>query len=368
LNGDKLVLFDCDNFNELNYELKNQISNVEKGENKNFMYPGPYKIVIFEDGSVLRRGAYSTINKKWWNDCLSLGCKEINSENHTDIKYYEPNMIAATLGEDEGIEKEIQIEQKDEYDLSSLNNLSQSIKGRLKKMIELNHEYLILTGSDPIDEFGCCPSQDVGYANRLAESGVLSKKNDRNNHEDCPINTYAFRDEINQNSQKINDAFRMKVLDKLNNKSKGLSIIKVLLLSVIVLSILLSIAKEFLESENDILLKNIIPDTSGTSYHLILLHANERCEMCLNMEEFSKEFQVNYLSKKKIDLVLCDFDQKRYKNIVEKNDIFTSTMFLIIKKDNEVVYKKMLSELWELFKSKEKFKSALELELNNSGY
>ena len=43
---------------------------------------------------------------------------------------------------------------------------------------------------------GCCPSDEVGEANRLVEAGVLSAISQEVYGNACPVSYYAFKDEI----------------------------------------------------------------------------------------------------------------------------------------------------------------------------
>jgi len=82
-------------------------------------------------------------------------------------------------------------------DLAPLNEASDEMRNRLKEMIVRGDPYFILTGSDPEDKEGCCPSNEVGEANRLARAGVLDTYGAAFNA-DCPVTIYAFAGEIHK--------------------------------------------------------------------------------------------------------------------------------------------------------------------------
>ena len=79
--------------------------------------------------------------------------------------------------------------------LGALNEASDDMRRRLLAMIERGDPYFILTGSDPNQKDGCCPSNEVGEANRLAEAGILDTLGASFNT-DCPVTIYAFLGEI----------------------------------------------------------------------------------------------------------------------------------------------------------------------------
>lgn len=80
-------------------------------------------------------------------------------------------------------------------DLAALNESSDEMRNRLREMISRGDPYFILTGSDPSDKDGCCPSNEVGEANRLARAGILDTYGAAFNA-DCPVTIYAFMGEI----------------------------------------------------------------------------------------------------------------------------------------------------------------------------
>src|SRR5262249_32483900 len=55
--------------------------------------------------------------------------------------------------------------------------------------------------SDPAQKDGCCPSNEVGEANRLVQEGILSSSVETGNSE-CPATIYAFAAEIRKLGEK----------------------------------------------------------------------------------------------------------------------------------------------------------------------
>lgn len=80
-------------------------------------------------------------------------------------------------------------------DLAALNESSDAMRHRLQEMIARGDPYFILTGSDPADKAGCCPSDEVGEAVRLQQAGLLDAHGASFNT-DCPVTIFAFKGEI----------------------------------------------------------------------------------------------------------------------------------------------------------------------------
>jgi len=94
------------------------------------------------------------------------------------------------------------------------------MKRRLRTVLSRGEEYFILTGSDPGQKDGCCPSNDVGIANRLVEKGILDSRGELANSE-CPVTLYAFATEIRPGTGKPvfvrNDALRAAARERLES-------------------------------------------------------------------------------------------------------------------------------------------------------
>lgn len=109
--------------------------------------------------------------------------------------------------------------------MEALGLVSEGMLLRLKKMIEKGYEYFTLSGSDPRQEDGCCPSDDVGAANMLVSAGVLDSWEKPVPEGGCTFTVYAFHGEMDttgsQPTYTLNHGLRMQVLDRIGRSHAG---------------------------------------------------------------------------------------------------------------------------------------------------
>jgi hypothetical protein len=195
-------------------------------------YPGPFKLLILKDGSIVRRGQpirlpaeqakeleeqeAAWINPKVWSVAT-------DPRNYTTL-YREHGAICL-------------LESMDPPDLAALDETPEALRKRLVTVIERGEDYFLLTGSDPGQKDGCCPSNDVGHANRLVQAGILSAT-DSGTNPDCPVTIYAFAAEIRKLLEKPtfvrNEPLRAAVKDRIQ-KGPHLSAKLMLRLGLVVL-------------------------------------------------------------------------------------------------------------------------------------
>lgn len=176
-------------------------------------YPGPFRLLILKDGALVRRGQPvrlpaeqakelehdegAWVNPKIWSAAT-------DPKNYADL-YRERGAICL-------------LESDKAPDLDAIDDLSPDMRRRIKTVIERGEEYFVLTGSDPAQKDGCCPSNDVGEGNMLVEAGILSSSLDMTNAE-CPATIYAFAAEIRRLGDKPsfvrNEPLRNTVKDRI---------------------------------------------------------------------------------------------------------------------------------------------------------
>ncbi len=153
-------------------------------------YPGPFRILILKDGAIVRRGQPIRLPKEqaqelerdegaWVNP--KIWSAATDPKNYADL-YRERGAICL-------------LESDKAPDLDAIDDVSPDMRRRIKTVIERGEDYFVLTGSDPAQKDGCCPSNDVGEANLLVQAGLLSSSLDLTNA-DCPASIYAFAAEI----------------------------------------------------------------------------------------------------------------------------------------------------------------------------
>jgi hypothetical protein len=210
--------FDCDTFQADAKALAESLKPASRPEGGTpVFYPGPFKLLILRDGTLLRRGCLELLSKEQaeelarrdgaWVNPQGAGAARI-PENYVDL--YRKDGAACLLGD---LSLEARPAGKDP-NFDALDEVPPDMKRRLLALLDRNEDYFILTGSDPAQKDGCCPSNDVGVANRLAEAGILDAHGAGSNS-DCPVTLYAFASEIRAGVGKPrfvrNDAFRATV-------------------------------------------------------------------------------------------------------------------------------------------------------------
>ena len=370
--------FDCDDLDQCTRVLLEKIEKTAEEDCVQLFYTGPYKVVVLEDGSIMRRGVVNRISNKWAELCKQEGAIENKNALAPEVKYFNLQTLSDTIDAfvknppaKNGQSAELVFKESCELEMNACDHILPKFKNKLLKVIENKQTYFLLTGSDPDDKLGCCPSEEVGSANSLVQAGVLSKIQAESDSQNCPVQIYAFRNEIKDLEKfEIDFEFRKKVEKRLLKKrSSTIIVIRTILLLVVLGSVLIGLTNELSKDHaQKIELVDLTQTKEGVSYHLILFHATKRCEMCLNMEAFAKEFQLMKSPIKEIDFVMSNMDSKELNALVDDNNIFTSTLFLLVKKDKRVVYEKCLKDLWEAYRSKDSFMKILEREVAKSGY
>jgi hypothetical protein len=187
--------FDCDTFETDARTLASTLSpKVAGGDRAVVLYPGPFKMLILADGTIVRRGLpvrlpvdqARTLRERDGALADPPG-DPIDPPNYSDL--YRIQGAAFLLGE-LGASRPAR-----PADLDAIDELPESMKRRLQAVISRGDDYFILTGSDPAQKDGCCPSNEVGIANLLVDRGILASRGELANSE-CPVTLYAFASEI----------------------------------------------------------------------------------------------------------------------------------------------------------------------------
>jgi hypothetical protein len=217
--------FDCDTFQadakSLAESLKAQAGR-ERGTP--VLYPGPFKLLILRDGTMVRRGRLQLLSRDQAEELMQQDGAWIHPpglpgpaqmpENYLDL--YRKDGAACLLGD---LSLEPSAAGKDPS-FEALDEIPPAMKRRLLALLDRNEDYFILTGSDPVQKDGCCPSNDVGVANRLVEAGILDSHGAGSNSE-CPVLLYAFHSEIRAGGGKPTfvhrDSFRAAVRHRLDS-------------------------------------------------------------------------------------------------------------------------------------------------------
>jgi hypothetical protein len=213
--------FDCDTFEADAKSLSASLSPAAAdGERVDVFYPGPFRLLILRDGAMVRRGRVVRLPAAQARDLERMdGAVLSPSGSATDApnfrELYRKEGAACLLGD---LSDDARPSRP--ANLDALDELPEDMKRRLQTVLARGEEYFILTGSDPAQKDGCCPSNDVGVANRLVEAGILQSRGAGANS-DCPVTLYAFAAEIRSGIAKPtfvrNEALRAAVKDRFEN-------------------------------------------------------------------------------------------------------------------------------------------------------
>ena len=184
-----------DELNTLNNLLKN-IS----GEQDRIpaFYPGPFKSLVLTDGTIINRAEINSVPQSQIEDLVrNDSLIKIKTDAALTPVFYQEEYTRIGPGCLQRHQKVVdQHISAQEINLDELDFHSMKLQPRLTRLIEEDRKYFILTGSDPADEMGCCPSDEVGEANMLVRAGLLSTVSQETYGNACPVSYYAFKGEI----------------------------------------------------------------------------------------------------------------------------------------------------------------------------
>ncbi len=269
---------------------------------------------------------------------------------------------------------------KNMFDLTALDEMPSETKERLLKLIASQSDYFIITGSDPLDLKGCCPSDGVRAANQLVEAGILQVVQSKSPPDSCPVNIYAFSGEIKEGDSKpeftIDREFRQKIKGYLTNMKLQRKLWHVVMRGCLLLFVAISLSGFAVniwnshiaskDSSNLDLIKEFdLPFQNGVL--ILQFHRTQRCKFCLNMENHTKEtlntFFPDDIKDENIVFRTVDMELPRYKSLIKKYDLFTSTLVLVDVAEGKELRWKIVTEAWYLTNKKQKFIKMLESEL-----
>jgi hypothetical protein len=226
------VLFDCNTYEQDLKRLLGMLDNDQpEGEVDDLavFYPGPFRLLVSSDGSMVRRGQAVVVARRLAVQlCERDGCVEIEGVAGITpvaapnlLRVYQELGSACLLGELPLVDTH---SRSDEADLSALERVSEAMRKRLLSTIENQDRLFVLTGTDPEDEHGCCPSDEVGDALRLVDAAVLACYRSPAPPDSCPTTVFAFADEISAGegspSFTTNQTLRQQVSSYLRGESR----------------------------------------------------------------------------------------------------------------------------------------------------
>jgi hypothetical protein len=188
--------FDCDTFEADAARLAASLAPAVQGEKTPILYPGPFKLLILRDGTLVRRGqpVRAAAAELLRSGEVRSAAEGVEPENFLD--QYKARGALCLLGDlpfERSAPRKLSIE--------ALADAAEATRRRLVKLIERKDDYFLLVGSDPADKDGCCPNDDVGHANALVKAGVLEAWT-ASAEAVCPSTVYAFAGEIVSRDEK----------------------------------------------------------------------------------------------------------------------------------------------------------------------
>lgn len=375
---DKQKYFSYDYFEEDQEKLFEKVSRESYQENRiPLFYPGPFKILILSDGTMVRRGQVSNIPVSESNALIKKeGLFRGNDQPSEKNEFFQevfPRVGSKWMYENLTIAKKSSPPVN--ADFLSLQGISENMKKRLSKLIENKNNYFVLTGSDPADRLGCCPSDDVAEANRLVQCGILESCSQDNYLNACPVTFYAFKGEIKSKDGEVKfqpaDKFRKQISEMLGQRSrKGINIVKWFILAFVVVSVLFGIYKKVLNSaqvQDHSFYERLAP-AEGHQIMVLLFHYHKRCYQCLNMEKYTRDvlledFQ-DEAADNRVDFKLIDMDAPENRPIIKQFGFISAMIVLVDFENGKERRVKVIADAWKLFNDEQDFKSLMRKELN----
>lgn len=369
-----------DDFESIQASLYDQLRNITRRLEKRqtLFYPGPFRMLILEDGSMVYRGKWCSVPMELSRDLIDRDrCIESKEDQKGHLSYfqeeYKEHGSAALL---QGFKPEITSQPIFESDFSMLRHISKKLKDRLLNLIDKQKKYFLLIGNEAEDQLGCCPSEEVTEANQLVKNGILSSLAEPIQGDSCPVTMYAFKDELSISSNgfncQINEEFRGRVHRELI-KSSGpvmMNILKWVLLAFIIISLGLAARKcEGLRNttSSESIYQKLSPSPDAP-FIVVLFHNQKRCYQCLEIEKntatlLTEHFQ-NELDMDHIAFKTVVIDDPSNIGIVELFGIFAPTLVLMEFDQKELIKSKVLLDVTELYRDEQAFKDQMEQELN----
>jgi hypothetical protein len=340
-------------------------------------YPGPFRLLILADGTIVRRGKVTSIPDSEARKLMKKdGLFRIDDQTGEKNEFYQEEYArAGTKWMFDDFVVGGKSAQPVITDFTALPVISVKMKERLLQMIEKQKSYFLLSGSDPADRLGCCPSDEVAEANRLVQAGILESCSQADYVNSCPVTFYAFKGEIKSVSEEIefmlNPEFREEVLGKLIQKppKRFRNVIKWAILAFVAISVLFGIYKMVMNSAlvQDKSFFERLASANGNQKMVLLFHYHKRCYQCLNMEKYThdvlqEDFQ-NEMEDERLSFKLIDMDLPENRQTVKEFG-FISPMIVLVDLENGKEKKVLVvGDAWKLFDDEQNFKALIRKEL-----
>ncbi|OQW97195.1 MAG: hypothetical protein BWK77_02400 [Verrucomicrobia bacterium A1] len=203
------VPFDCNTFEADAARIAASLKSANAGSDTTtaVYYPGPFSLLVLSDGSIIRRaipvgipaGIVPALRKR---DGLLLPPPACAAEAEPAANFRDGYAAAGAGCLIENLGRAMPVcapageAAVPESAWDALRDAPPALRDRIGRLVAGREPYFILTGSDPRNSAGCCPSTDVGAANRLVEAGLLATHRMPAPADACTTTVYAFAGEI----------------------------------------------------------------------------------------------------------------------------------------------------------------------------
>jgi hypothetical protein len=376
--------FNCDNFEENMRRLaENLTSSTSPTElNEVIFYPGPFQTLILADGTILKRGQPTSIDRSYVSKlqksdlCILFpgvqNAYPVSADFFQDV-YSLKGLLS--LIETENFSSTIH--HSDNINFKSLDKISKRMRLRLQKVISGKENYFILTGSDPWDIYGCCPSEEIGVANRLVEAGILEAWKASKQKDSCSTTVYAFNQEIQNKAGKPsftpNTLFREQVLKQIaGNQHLWQKYVIVILRPVLLLFAIVAIIFSIYnapEMKADITsnYRSAIMDNEDIVM-VYVSHFGISCQVCENMKMLTQQTMKRYFSvyidAKKLKYQTINMDDPGQASLVNFFNLYSNAVVFSHEKNGKIVDHKIIKDrIWMLSDSDSEFTEMIREEL-----
>ncbi len=348
-------------------------------DRKYICYPGPFRLLILQDGTIVRRGICNSVPMGIVEELMKKeGCTACMYPGTRMPEYFQDNYsMHGSLFMQESLQVKPMVEkQSPEADFSQLGSIGADIKKRLFNVIAKQQKYFVLVGSDMADQSGCCPSLEVTDANRLARHGVLSSLREATQGDSCPVTIFAFRDELDTSgsgfTSSMNFPFRKEVEEYLKRKPiiSWKPIVKWALLAFVSISLVFAVKQchelNFVKADQRVMVRLLNP-AGNTQVQLILFHNQRRCFQCLEIERQAKEVVEDYFSveTERGDLAFKSIamDDPQFIGLAERYQLFAATLVIVDFDGENVILEKPLLQTGSLYRDEQAFKTQLKKDI-----
>lgn len=353
------------------------------------LYGGPFRMLICPDGAILHRGCVQRVSAVVFADMQKRNmhvyeCPQARDAEgigvYRETTYFqeqfaargvaclcEPSIEITALADMPPSADKITQQQN----FTELNRISPAFLSRVRSMIERQDPYMLISGSDPGDPLGCCPSEDVAQAKKLCSAGIFESQQQNSAGESCPITLFTF---LGESQAGINQEFRQRILESL--PAQHLPAWKRLLRAALLIFVVYALAIAVIRMQRDyqqigdiVLTQQLqqqlhIPKDNCTI--IAVFHKHKRCAFCLNMEKHARHF-VAQSKDRSVYVRTIDIDVPASRHLAERLDLFTSTVVIFRIENGEIVNSSIVEELWSLTvdeSSADAFFDQLGLQLN----